>query len=332
MILTSLIGLRENTGGVKMDNFEGQDFIAESPAMKQVVLRALRFAANEEFKVVSLFGPSGSGKNYLAKLIHRTSPRAQKSLVTVNCPEIPPSLREAELFGFERGSFTNAFESRDGYFQLAQGSSIFLNEICQTDVAFQRLLLGVFDEWKVRPIGKSKEIELNIKVIVGSSKDLKQMVESKEFIEPLYYRISAITIIIPPLCQRIEDIQPLAEYFIKKHNAGRIIEISQEALAYLKAYAWPGNLRELDNEIQRIIFDNLGLTIIRPEHLDRQIREGVTLRAAQEVSMRFEKEHIARVLNATKGNIKRTAQILDIPRTTLNSKIKRLDLTNFGRN
>jgi transcriptional regulator with PAS, ATPase and Fis domain len=307
-------------------------FIAESEAMKQMVATALKVATNVKANIVLLLGPTGSGKNQLVKLIHRTSPQAQKPLIPVNCAAIPAELREAELFGFCKGAFTGALNSRECYFKLAEGGFIFLNEINETDKNFQRKLLGVFDDWEIWPIGSSKPVKLNIRIIVGASKDPWEMVKSGNFLDAMYYRIFPITIKIPPLCQRIEDIPALVRHFIEKYSLMRMIEISQEALSYLEAYSWPGNVRELEGEIQRIVILNEGLMIIKPEHLSERIWKGVTLKTAQEVSMGLEKERIVQALKAANGIISRASRILGIPRSTLQSKIKNLGLMNFHQN
>jgi len=230
-----------------------QDPIGESPAMKLAVQRSLRFASNENLKVALLIGPTGSGKNLLAKLIHRASQRVKKPFVSVNCAAIPSGVLESELFGHVRGAFTDAHFSRAGDFEKAEGGFIFLNEINETDKDFQVKLLGVFDDWEIKRVGSQEITKLNVRVIVASSKNLENLVESGEFLDALYFRICVIPIVIPPLCQRTVDIPPLIEHFIKKYSGSRLIEISPETLEYLKTYSWPGNAREIENEIQSFL-------------------------------------------------------------------------------
>jgi transcriptional regulator with PAS, ATPase and Fis domain len=158
------------------------------------------------------------------------------------------------------------------------------------------------------------------------------MIESKEFLAPLYYRISKITIKIPPLCQRIEDIQLLAERFLRKECPDRIIKISPDALSLLKTYPWPGNVRELENEIGRIVFDYEDIANIQPEHLLEEIREGVTLKATKKIAVNLERDRIVQALKATHGNVSRAAKTLDIPRATLQGIIDRLEVPDFRQN
>lgn len=278
-------------------------------------------------RVILLVGPTGSGKNQLAQLIHRSSPQGKKPFIPINCAAIPSTLLESELFGHVQGAFTGATRSKKGYFELAEGGILFLNEIDRTDKYFQGKLLGFFDDWAIWRIGSSQSTKLNIRVIVASSKDLWQMVESDKFLDSLYYRIAPITIAILPLCQRIEDIQPLAEHFARENSGGSMIEFSSDTLTYLHAYSWPGNVRELKNEITRVVLLNEGITIIRPEHLSERILRGVTITNAEESSIRLQKDQIAQALRATHGNKKRAAEILNMKRTTLHSKLKSYGIT-----
>lgn len=271
------------------------------------------------------------GKDDLAKVIHYSSPRARQELISINSRAIPHGIQEDELFGHDRGAFTGADSRKDGFFEMAQDSFLFLNEINETGLDFQRILLDVLQHWEFRPIGRGAKVTLNIRVIIGSSEDLKEMVQAKTFLAPLYYRISGIKIYIPPLTERMEEIKPLAEAFLRKECPHRAIKLSEEALSLLKTYSWPGNVRELENEIIRIVFDNDDIMLIQPEHLSEEIQEGVRLDVAKEVSENLEREQMVRALKATNGNISKAAKILKIPRSTLDSAVRRLGLPNFRK-
>ncbi|MBI5907665.1 MAG: sigma-54-dependent Fis family transcriptional regulator [Burkholderiales bacterium] len=213
---------------------------------------------------VLVTGESGTGKELLAHAIHYASPRGERAFVMENCAAISDTLLESELFGHKRGSFTGAFEDHVGLFQRADGGTIFLDEIGDTSPAFQVKLLRVLQEGEVRPVGASRSVLVNVRVIAATHRDLEQDVRSGRFREDLYYRIASMTLSVPPLRERSADILPIADMLIERagHELGRPdVRFAKDVRANLLAYPWPGNIRELKNEIYRAVALSDGLTV-----------------------------------------------------------------------
>jgi two-component system response regulator PilR (NtrC family) len=201
-------------------------------------------------------GESGTGKELVARAVHVCSPRASESFVSINCGAFPETLLESELFGYMKGAFTGATQNKRGLFEVASGGTIFLDEISEMSVAMQVKLLRVLQERTVRPLGGSSEIPIDVRVIAATNKDLSQMVAENNFREDLYYRISVIPIHVPPLRDRRDDIPLLANNFLKRYApaAGKsITRISKSVLDELSSYDWPGNVRQLENAIERAV-------------------------------------------------------------------------------
>lgn len=284
---------------------------------------------------VLILGESGTGKELIARAIHNTSNRAKKPFISISCAALVETLLESELFGHERGAFTDAKYQKKGKFELAHTGSLFLDEIGDISPKLQINLLRVLQERELTRVGGGKPIQVDVRVIAATNKDLSQEVRNGHFRDDLYYRINVITISIPPLRKRKEDIALLIDHFIEKFNyeTGRAIEtISEKALQILLDYHWPGNVRELENVIERAIII-CKAKVIRPEDLPQnltQLDHMEELARSNTSIQEMEKQYIARVLTDNNWNIQRSAKILQIDRTTLYSKIKKYKLRDDG--
>jgi DNA-binding NtrC family response regulator len=291
---------------------------------------------------ILITGESGTGKELIARAIHNHSSRADKPFVTVNSANLPAELLESELFGHVRGAFTGALAAKRGYFEVADGGSIFLDEIGTISVETQSKLLRVIQERDFTPLGETTPRQVDVRIIAATNIDLRQAVEEGTFREDLFYRLNVISIDLPPLRERSEDILPLAQHFIRKYNAenGRHISdhISPEIISLLEAYNWPGNIRELENVMERAVIiarsdqlqrEDLREEVLRPKavassgaqqlttHID--LSRGISF--YDEVN-RFQVELIRRAMEITGGHQSRAAKLLGMNTTTLNSKIK----------
>jgi len=300
------------------------------------VSRLIQKVAQSDTTVL-LLGESGTGKELFARAIHNLSPRRSRPFVAINCAAIPSELLENELFGSERGAFTGAVARKMGKFEIAEGGTIFLDEIGDMSPALQSKLLRVLQEKTFERLGGTKLISVDVRVIAASNVDLKEAIDKKTFREDLYYRLSVFPIKIPPLRERREDIPNLANHFIRKfclEMKKPVKSLSQDALNILDRYHWPGNVRELENTIERAIILCEGKKIT-PEHLairipsaaEIRLREGAGLKeVSQFAQMEAERGMIMRVLTQTRGNKRKAAEILKIDYTTLFEKIKKYNL------
>ena len=305
------------------------------PVMEKIMSICQRVAATDSTVLVS--GESGTGKELIARFIHSNSRRAGNPFIAVNCGAIPPDLLESEMFGHERGAFTGAVGTRMGLFQLANGGTIFLDEIGEMTPALQVKLLRVLQEREIRPVGADRTIKVDVRVIAASNRDLAVEVEKGRFREDLFYRLQVIPIVVPPLRERRSDIPALVQHFLEKHNqqrGGQPCKIADDAMVHLWEYDWPGNVRELENLIERmVILSEDGM--IRVENLPPNIRsfisdkkiprptlteEGIDLNQAVE---EFEYRLIDEALRRTKGNKQAAARLLGLKRTTLVAKLRR---------
>ena len=293
---------------------------------------------------ILITGESGTGKELIAKAIHESSLRASRPFVTVNSSNIPSELLESELFGHTRGAFTGAIAAKKGYFEVADGGSIFLDEIGDIPPETQVRLLRVIQEREFTPLGDTTPRRVDVRIIAATNIDLKEAVRQGMFREDLYYRLAVVPIELPPLRDRRQDVLPLAQHFIRKYNEenGRRVSehIAPEVLSLLENYSWPGNVRELENAVERAVViapgDEITRECLRPEISDPQaaravVREGAGASSGIDVGRgvnfydevrRFEIDLIRRALDQTGGHQSRAARLLGMNPTTLNSKIK----------
>jgi two-component system response regulator PilR (NtrC family) len=230
------------------------NIIGQSPVVDKLKTTIRTIAATAS--TVLIYGESGTGKELVARAIHACSPRSAEPFVSVNCGAFPETLLESELFGYMKGAFTGASQNKRGLFEVANGGTIFLDEISEMSLSMQVKLLRVLQERTIRPVGGTSETSIDVRVIAATNKQLAQMVADKTFREDLYYRVSVIPIQVPPLRDRRDDIELLAVHFLKKYTAAAqksILRIRPESLAALRSYDWPGNVRELENTIERAV-------------------------------------------------------------------------------
>ena len=301
--------------------------IGESVPM-QKVFAVIRKASSTSATAL-ITGESGSGKELVARAIHYGGARASAPFVPVNCGGIPESLLESELFGYVKGAFTGAHESRAGFFQTADGGTIFLDEIGETSVAMQVKLLRVLQDKEVRMVGDSRPRKVDVRIIAATNKNLHSLIQSRVFREELYYRINVVTIEVPPLRARGGDILLLVRYFAEKFAAehGRAApRFSEKALEALQNYAWPGNVRELENAIQRIVVMNDEQIIEVPDLPSFARFSALRTTGVNRALAEVEAEHIRNVLANTDGNRTHAARVLGIDRKTLRNKMQRYSL------
>ena len=322
------INLRRELGGSVL---EFDDIIGKSHKLEELKEKA-RKAAQTNSNLL-LLGESGTGKGILSEAIHRVSPRSEGPFIQVNCGAIPETLLESELFGYERGAYTGAVSQKLGRFELANGGTILLDEVGDMPTSLQVKLLHVIENKRLERLGGTKTIETNFRVIAATNQDLEEKMGKGEFREDLYFRLNVISIFIPPLRERIEDIPLLAEYFLHKYNMDmnrKIREFSPEAMNFLTNYNWPGNIRELENVIENtVVFANSD--IIQPSDLPPQIHiinEAFDdyIGPLDEAQKRFKKRYITKVLKQVSGNRTEAAKQLEIQRTYLSRLIKELDI------
>ncbi len=301
--------------------------VGESAAM-QAVYRALARAAATPATVL-ITGESGTGKELVARAIHYQGPRAAAPFVPVNCGGIPENLLESELFGYMKGAFTGAVSSRAGFFQTADGGTIFLDEIAETSTAMQVKLLRVLQDHEVVMVGADRARQVDVRVLAATNKDLATLVGKGMFREDLFFRLNVLTITLPPLRDRGDDVLLLSRQFLRKFAAeyGRPeLVFTDRALQALRGYNWPGNVRELENLVQRLVVMSEGghidVSDLPPHMRFSAGRNGGLNRTLAEV----EAEHIRNVLASVGGNKSEAARILGIDRKTLRAKLDRTEL------
>ena len=320
---------------------ESKEIIARSEKMLDILAFVEQVAPARSTVLVT--GESGTGKELIARAIHNQSTRADKPFVTVNSANLPTELLESELFGHLRGAFTGAVAAKKGYFEVADGGSIFLDEIGTISMETQAKLLRVIQERDFTPLGDTTRRQVDVRIIAATNVNLKQAVEEGAFREDLFYRLNVIQISLPPLRDRRQDILPLAKHFIRKYVAenGRQVsdQISPEVLSALESYNWPGNVRELENVMERAVIiargeaidrEDLREEILNPQPAASQVggqRVATQIDLSRGISFydevnRFQIELIRRALEITGGHQSRAAKLLGMNTTTLNSKIR----------
>jgi len=311
------------------DRFDFSSILGRSPAMKQLFETMALVAPSEA--TVLIVGESGTGKELIASAIHQNSPRKDRPLIKVNCAALPETLLESELFGHEKGAFTGAVARKQGRFQLAHKSSIFLDEIAEMAPATQAKILRVLQEREFEPVGSSQTIKVDCRVIAATNKNLEEQIRAGRFREDLYYRINVVVLPVPALRERREDIPLLADFFLKQYaekNQRAIEGFTPRAVDLLMRYDWPGNVRELENVVERAVIMSRG-EMITPLEFPPDLQKLDTELAAAPVDVtpgrslkEVEKALILRTLEEAGGNRTHAAKILGISRRTLQLKLK----------
>jgi len=297
--------------------------IGSSEALQEI-FRIIEKASRTSATVL-ITGESGTGKELVTRAIHYQSRRSSAPFVPVNCTAIPQELLESELFGYVKGAFTGADTTRAGFFQTAEGGTIFLDEIGDLSLMMQSKLLRVIQEKEVYMVGSRKPVVVNIRIISATNKNLRNLVEAGLFREDLYYRLNVINVELPPLRKRGNDILLLINHFLRKHALDMSVNLPvlrEDTLALLQQYPWPGNVRELDNLIQRLVVMHTSETI-KPADLPDYMRKGSYNPQSnlQRTLAEMENDYIKKVLEQTGNNKSEAARILGIDRKTLRSKL-----------
>lgn len=307
--------------------------ITQSDAVRSVLRTVIRAAATNVSILVT--GESGTGKELVARACHEISSRRSRPFIPINCGAIPPNLLESELFGHEKGSFTGATESRPGKFELAEGGTIFLDEVAELPMELQVKLLRFLQDKVVERVGGRVSKQLDVRIIAATNRDLVFQMANKLFREDLFYRLSVVKVELPPLRERGDDMQLLASQFLKKfapiYQKTRLVDFSRESWKLLKGYNWPGNIRELENRIQRAVIMSTGKWV-QPEDLDlsgtgmtdrKETNEGLL----HEVRGNAEKKMLVEALRRANGNISMVAREIGVSRPTVHALIKKFGLS-----
>lgn len=312
---------------------ENFDMVGHSSSMEQLRRVIDRVGPTQGWVLIS--GENGTGKELVARLIHQVSPRAMGPFIDVNCAAIPETLIESELFGHEKGTFTGAHAMKKGKFELASGGTLFLDEIGDMALPTQAKVLRVLQERSLVRLGGVRPIPLDVRVVAASNRDLKEMISQKLFREDLYYRLNVVSIPVPSLRDRVEDVPFLVDHFVGilcRDSGHKPKTFRAGAMDLLKRYDWPGNVRELRNLVERLLIMVPGPSVGEADVAGvlsgmtgkRPLPSGLTLREARE---RFEREYILDILSRNEGNIVRTAASLGIDRTSLHRKIRQWEET-----
>jgi DNA-binding NtrC family response regulator len=330
------------------DTHTGEQIVGMSPAIKEVYKMIGRVAASDVSVLLS--GESGTGKELVAKAIHRYSDRSDKPFIAINCAAIPDTLLESELFGFEKGSFTDASHMKEGKFEMADKGTLFLDEVADMSLTLQAKLLRVLQEGTFERLGSNKVIKVNVRVISATNKNLENAIATKNFREDLYYRLKVITITLPPLRMHTEDIPLLTNYFLSRHCQEMkkpMVTVPPETMDGLMKYSWPGNVRELENLLKRALLLSKS-NVITPDLLQTEISATQTIMNAgiksagssffpdnledydgslfKYVIDQVEKELIEKALGHTRGNQVKTAKLLGISRAMLHERMEKFGL------
>jgi DNA-binding NtrC family response regulator len=323
---------RENAGADRMVNesIVLHGVVGKSPRMAQV-FDVLKKVVNYDVTIL-ITGESGTGKEIIAQAIHDNSPRRDKPFVKLHSAALPETLLESELFGYEKGAFTGAVSTKPGRFELAEGGTIFLDEICEISHAMQTKLLRVLHEKEYDRVGGTRTMKADVRILCATNKNVKAEVDAGRFREDLYYRLNVIHIQVPPLRERLEDLPEFVQFILDElnHSFGKNIgSVSQEAMDCLLKYGWPGNVRELRNVLEKAVLLEDG-KIITLEHLPEELRalHNVPFSGTQKKKLEmFERDQISQVLEETNWNQSKAAIMLGMHRNTLREKIRRLNIS-----
>ena len=304
------------------EKYSFENIVAKSSRMQKIV-EMIKVVAKSNAPV-SIYGESGTGKELVARAIHNQSFRRNKPFVVVSCAALPDTLIESEMFGNESGAFPGALTPRKGKFELADGGTLFLDEVSKLDTNFQVHLLRTLEQKSFMRVGGLETIKSDVRLISSTNIDMKKSIEAGEFREDLYYRLSVVSIELPPLRERKEDIPILASLFLSKFNEEnhrQVVGFSSDANDFLMHYEWQGNIRELENAIERAVILSRG-DVIEAADLSRQSSYSQPRPPAGKTMREIEKNHIYNVLNEAGGNCSEAARLLGISRMTLYNKIK----------
>ncbi|MEB6336204.1 two-component system response regulator GlrR [Serratia rhizosphaerae] len=309
-----------------------EDIVTRSPAMLRLLEQANMVAQSDVSVLIN--GQSGTGKEVLAQAIHRASPRAKKAFIAINCGALPEQLLESELFGHAKGAFTGAVSSREGLFQAAAGGTLFLDEIGDMPLSLQVKLLRVLQERKVRPLGSNRDLDIDVRIISATHRDLPKAMAKNEFREDLYYRLNVVNLKIPALNERAEDIPLLANHLLResaKRHKPFVRSFSTDAMKRLMTASWPGNVRQLVNVIEQCVA--LTSAPVIGEALVEQALEGenTALPTFAEARNQFELHYLRKLLQITKGNVTQAARMAGRNRTEFYKLLSRheLDANDF---
>jgi len=314
----------EDDEAASIDDLPETEMIGSSARMVDIYKTISRVAPTDA--TVLIEGETGTGKELIARMIHRNSKRAQQPFVPVDCGAIAPSLLESELFGTLKGAYTGADRDRMGVFESAANGTVFLDEIGDIEVGFQLKLLRFLQEREIRPLGSARAKKVDVRVIAATNRDVQKMVEEGKFREDLWYRLNVVRLMVPPLCERPSDIPLLVHYFLKRYNQRYKLDarLADSGMKALTEFSWPGNVRQLQHMLER-------LTILAPggridDATVRYTIEQMDSRDASDTLADTESEQIRRVMAATNGNKSKAAKILGIERKTLYRKLDRMGL------
>jgi two-component system nitrogen regulation response regulator NtrX len=316
---------------LKRDSETGYRIIGESVPMK-ALRQQLALMAGTNGRVL-IYGESGTGKELVAHAIHVMSPRAGDPFVEVNCAAIPEDLIESEMFGHNKGSFTSAHESKIGKFKKADGGTLFLDEVGDMSLRTQAKVLRALEEQRFEPVGAAESVQVDVRVVAATNKNLEEEIERGNFREDLFYRLNVIPFHVPPLRDRREDIPLLADHFLREFTTAygrKPKELTMEAYRLLADHTWPGNVRELKNLIERIVILNPQVRVdarhIPLNHSRRSDRQVDRFGSLQEVREAAERDYILKKLEETNGNVSRTAELLGLERSNLYRKMRTLGI------
>lgn len=308
-----------------------KNIISQSPAMENVLNRAVRVAASKA--TVLIRGESGTGKEQIALAIHAASPRADEAFVAVNCAALSEGVLESELFGHEKGAFTGALQQVKGRFERAHGGTLFIDEVGDIPPAVQVKLLRAIQEHAFERVGGTETVRVDTRIIAATNRDLEKMVKEGQFREDLYYRLNVVTIVIPPLRERRQDIQPLIDHFVKKYSAENdkpVHGLSKEALHQLMTYDYPGNVRELENIIEQAVVMSRGELITSADLpftlQELRSEESIASGTLEERVAAYERKLIAEALQKSGGVQTQAAKSLGLSERNLRYKMKRLGM------
>ena len=310
-------------GEAEEEELPESEMIGSAPLMVDIYKTVSRVAPTDATVIIE--GETGTGKELVARMIHRFSGRINQPFVPVDCASIAPSLLESELFGAMRGAFTGADRDRPGVFEAANRGTVFLDEIGDIELNFQLKLLRFLQEREIRPVGASKSKEVDVRVLAATNRDLQRMVDDGKFREDLWFRLNVVRIVMPPLRERRADIPLLARFFINKYNGryNRDVKLMDSGVKALENQTWPGNVRQLQHLIERLVIlaDRVDGISVQEALIAMESRE-----KPAETLAEAEEDQIRRVLTATGGNKSKAAQILGIERKTLYRKLERMKL------